>query len=155
MTMLECGHAANATNEAGAPACAICAGDPGGGSERPVATPDLTDRMARCTCDHAPVPSSTDLAFFEFRGEGSRAATEHCLHCRYFEVAHVARECDGCGGTGSTRWHKICPRCQGRGTTGPAARTRAASGELVPCPGFEPHGAFDHDHYYCGCRGFE
>lgn len=121
----------------------------------------LFGREARCSCG-AKQPSSlilespTRLAFFEFRGEGSRAAAEHCLHCRYYEVAHVVRDCDGCGGTGSTQWHRICPRCKGRGALGPNARMRdPGTGALVPCPGFEPHGDFEYDSWYCGCRGFE
>jgi hypothetical protein len=50
--------------------------------------PDLTGRLARC-CDEAPVrPSSTNLAFFEFRGEGSREATETCGVCRMHRCVH-------------------------------------------------------------------
>lgn len=45
-----------------------------------------------------PQPSSTDLAFFEYRGPGSNWAAKHCV-CGYFEVAHTmphksSRVCD-------------------------------------------------------------
>lgn len=118
----------------------------------------LFGREARCACGTvAPSSDHQRLAFFQFRGPGSRAATEHCLHCRYFEVAHEAKRCDGCDGTGSTRWHKVCPRCKGRGELGPAARMRDPEGTsaLVACPGFEPHGAFEYDTWYCGHAGFD
>lgn len=51
-------------------------------------TPDLTARIARCAYgDHAHKRSSPDLAFFEYRGPGSRWATEIC-QCGYTEAAH-------------------------------------------------------------------
>lgn len=38
-----------------------------------------------CTCVQ---PSSKELPFFEFQGEGSREAVEMCKHCWYAKVAH-------------------------------------------------------------------
>lgn len=56
--------------------------------EEVVEPPDLTDRMARCSYgDHGRKPSSLDLAFFEYRGDGSRWATEICK-CGYTKSAH-------------------------------------------------------------------
>lgn len=52
-------------------------------------TPDLTDRFARCHVGGPAVPSSFDLAFFEFRGEDSESALMHCT-CGYTLPAHEA-----------------------------------------------------------------
>lgn len=70
---LKCGHFANATDNEGNPACAIHAGI----TDTSVADkqPDLTGRKAKCTYklgrsgkeDHAPVESSPDLAFFQYK----------------------------------------------------------------------------------------
>jgi hypothetical protein len=86
-------------------------------------------RMARCFCGQE-VPSSEHerLAFFQYRGEGSRDAEEVCKHCRYHEVAHTDQE-------------------DMRGRINVVASGR--------CKGFEPHGPWDHDTYYCGCRGWD
>jgi hypothetical protein len=45
------------------------------------------NRMARCGCGRME-PSSKDLAFFEFCGEGSKDALEICGNCGYHIVAH-------------------------------------------------------------------
>lgn len=52
--------------------------------------PDLSGRMARCSCTVLR-PSSTGLPFFECRGPGSRDATEHC-ECGYHRIAHEIPE---------------------------------------------------------------
>lgn len=87
--LMECGHAANATNATtGAPSCAICVGlHPG--AETPVrSAPDLTGRQAQCyQCDRTQ-PSSFKLPFFEYRGPGSHAASKYCK-CWYAEEAHL------------------------------------------------------------------
>ena len=121
--MMECGHAANATDGDGKPCCVICAGIHAR-SSTPVAAPDLTGRSARCTCGRT-VPSSTDLAFFEFRGEGSKAAKETCAKCHYNIVAHPPRN--------------------------PKPYAGAPFEHCV----FEPKGAWEFDSYYCGCRGWD
>jgi hypothetical protein len=60
--------------------------------------PDLTGRTAQCAYGgHAPKPSSPDLAFFEFRGEGSRDATEIC-RCGFHRRAHEIGRAKGCAG---------------------------------------------------------
>ena len=82
--MMECGHAANATTQTGAPACAICSGpDALTVSTRSI---DLTGRYASCTCGTT-VPSSLGLAFFEYQGEGSGDAVSLCK-CGYHAIAH-------------------------------------------------------------------
>ena len=115
--MLACGHAANARDRDGNPTCAICIGISSGASVV-VHTPSLSGREARCAYCGAAQPSNTDLAFFEFHGEGSENARKMCKNCGYYKTAHDAGKCDD-------------------------------------CVGFEPHGAYDHDSYYCGCRGWD
>jgi len=53
------------------------------------AAPDLTGRMANCAYgDHAHKPSDPEnLAFFEYRGPGSKWATDVCK-CGYSQSAH-------------------------------------------------------------------
>ena len=49
--------------------------------------PDLTHRVSRCVyCGHEE-PSSYALAFFEYRGRGSRYATHYCK-CGRLDIAH-------------------------------------------------------------------
>jgi hypothetical protein len=118
--MLSCGHAANATDGNGQPSCAICAGLH---QSVPVDAPNLTGRYARCGCGRT-APSTLDgsLAFFEFRGEGSRSALDICRNCSYAENAHK-------------------PEVMKRNNA-------------LDCHSFEPHGAFEFDNFYCGCRGW-
>ncbi len=52
------------------------------------ATSAPVGRNAKCGCGRIE-PSSTELAFFEFRGDESTAAKYTCKHCGYFEVAHT------------------------------------------------------------------
>lgn len=89
----------------------------------------LEGRMARCGIDHGTTPSSQSLPFFQFRGEGSLAAIDSCLHCGYSKFAH---------GEEASRW-----------------KNGKTAVENAGCPGFEPHGPWDYDLYYCGCRGWE
>jgi hypothetical protein len=53
------------------------------------APPDLTGRVANCVYgDHARKPSDPEnLAFFEYRGPGSKWATDYCK-CGYTKGAH-------------------------------------------------------------------
>jgi hypothetical protein len=63
---MKCGHSSNATCD-GKPSCAICAPDPDSMIVDPN-PPSLKGRMAKCDeCDAPMVPSSLDLAFFEYR----------------------------------------------------------------------------------------
>jgi hypothetical protein len=85
-TMMQCGHRAQAVS-GNTPVCTICF--PSADSITPIAAPNLEGRFAKCSCDKT-VPSTIDLPFFEFRGEGSKDARESCKKCGYFEIAHVA-----------------------------------------------------------------
>lgn len=98
--------------------------------------PDLTGRMARCIYRHegnkgsqrpgpSPIPSSYDLAFFEYCGPGSRTATEICL-CGYAIAAHEKN-----GGN--------CPKNGKRSNSGK----------------FEAQGPQEFDRFYCGCFGWD
>lgn len=114
--ILACGCAASATR-AGVPSCPIH-----GTTELAPEQPDLTGRTARCMCGKTEPSDKDRLAFFEYRGEGSRSAAVTCKRCGYHEVAH----------------------------------TKPDLGAKHPAQGheFEARGAFDFDHYYCGCRGW-
>lgn len=74
-----------------------------------------------------PIPSSTDLAFFEFRGEGSKSALNVCAICKYYDIAPVHGD----------SWRKYDPRLDG---------------EMHE---FVPHGPYEFDTYYCGCWGWD
>jgi hypothetical protein len=66
--MMKCGHAANGKDEYGHPVCVVCIGIVKGAETIDMNPPDLTNRTARCSdCDRTR-PSSTDLAFFRYRG---------------------------------------------------------------------------------------
>lgn len=120
---LACGHQANTA----ANACAICVLlDPGATVQ--VEAPDLTTRTARCHCGRIePSSKSADgsLAFFEYRGLGSRLATEQCK-CGYYEIAHKYES----------------------GRVSPEPIDCKAGG-------FAPHGPHEFDSYYCGCDGWD
>lgn len=70
-------------------------------------------------------PSDASLAFFEYRGPGSDVAATDCKHCGYHEAAHNPEVKKG-------HWR-----------------------EQFICDHFEPHGGYDHDIFYCGCRGWD
>ena len=130
--MMRCGCRAQAVRTGtNAPSCPVHLCDE-------VATaPDLTGRVAQCAYNNprgqcrSEKPSSLDLAFFEWRGEGSPAAVEHCV-CGYHAVAHDPQ----------------VTRTYVRGNQ----QTVVERGE---CSGFRPRGAWDTDLYYCGCRGWD
>lgn len=129
--MMRCGHAANSTAN-GQPACAICA--PRVEAYVTMEQPDLAGREARCCKETGPVPSSPLLAFFEFRGEGSRSATDVCRNCGYAECAH-----------GSGQAEDIA-----RGL-----RPRRNVVDEGRCLGFVESGGWRYDGYYCGHSGWD
>src|SRR5215467_7499998 len=94
--MMACGHAANAVDmKTGQPVCAICVGLTADAQVTATA-PDLTGRRARCTCGKS-VPSKLTLAFFEYRGVGSKSADESCV-CGFYRVAHEEGKVPECAG---------------------------------------------------------
>lgn len=93
--------------------------------------PDLTGRTAECGCGSTE-PSSEKLAFFSFRGTGSRAASESCKNCGFYECAHD-------------------PAYMSRNV--PSNRKTVV--EQGKCSGFTAHGPFEFDRYYCGHAGWE
>jgi len=145
--MLACGCRAYATltlaNGEQVPACVVhdC--------HEQVAEPDLTGRVARCSCGKERPSDGTGgmLAFFEYLGPGSQQALHICKHCRYYDEAHREQPCSLC--TGAKVWGatpRPCPRCKGTGT-------RQVSDRV--CANFEPIGDVGHDRFYCGCRGWD
>ena len=117
--MMQCGHAANATDGEGKPCCAICVGlDPG--ATIIAEKPSLEGREAQCPYCKKTVLSSWNLAFFEYKGPGSRAAEDACAKCAYYKSAHEKKL------PGTPRMNHY----------------------------FVPHGPFEYDSYYCGCRGW-
>lgn len=128
--MMACGHAANATNsKTEEPCCAICVGIHEG-AETVVPGPDLTGRIAKCTCGRTR-PSSEKLAFFEYRGPGSPVATETCK-CGYHKKAHD-------------------PEYMKQNV--PSNRETVI--EQGKCKGFEPRGPMEYDSFYCGHSGWD
>jgi hypothetical protein len=91
-------------------------------------------RVARCTCGRER-PSDPSLPFFEYRGEGS-ASAHHCV-CGYAECAHDPDYME-----------VACVH-------GPDGKRRPTVVEQGRCDGFTPRGAWDHDTFYCGCRGWD
>ncbi len=131
VTYMACGHAANATDGKGQPACAICVGL-NRGAETPVEPPDLRHRQARCGCGAIEASDCKKLAFFEYRGDGSPAALTSCKKCGYHAVAHDPEEC-----------RKRVPS------------NRLTVVEQGKCPGFEAHGPWEFDTFFCGCAGWD
>lgn len=123
--LMECGHVAQGTNAAGEPSCIICVGLVDGAEK--VANPvPLEGRMARCTCEREPVPSSFDLAFFEYRGPGSYQGRVTCRNCRYYDTAHEMKVREN-----PPHLRRFC------------------------CDNFEPIGEREFDLYYCGHAGWD
>lgn len=82
--MLKCGCAAHARKKVGdewVPSCVVhdCIAQ--------VVAPSFDGRMARCDCGKLQ-PSSVELPFFQYQGEGSPEATEKCK-CGAIERLHL------------------------------------------------------------------
>jgi hypothetical protein len=92
--MMKCGHTANAIkmqkDGPSIPACAICSC-----YEIAEEVPNLEGREAKCGCCGHKKPSDFNLAFFEYKGEGSKFAKTICKHCRYSIVAHSKEKYHG------------------------------------------------------------
>jgi hypothetical protein len=86
--------------------------------------PNLEGRKARCSY-HGEVDSDVNLAFFEYRGEGSFLGLHQCGNCRYYDIAHENH----------LNYHGNRTTCK--------------------CTDFVPIGSYEYDSYYCGCRGWE
>lgn len=130
--MMKCGHAANAVSaKTNKPVCVICLGSPE--AEEVAGEIDLTGRFAQCSSCKNTEPSRTDLAFFEYRGPGSKFAENECHVCRF----HTK---DKRGPDGKVRYsnnNMVIPHvCYNKGK------------DCV-------FGPFEYDRYYCGCRGWE
>ena len=91
-TMMKCGHTAQGHRVLSrdplttVPVCVICS------VTEQAPPPDLTGRKAKCCSKKTVKPSSFDLPFFEFRGEGSPAALTLCRNCGFRDVAHERKK---------------------------------------------------------------
>lgn len=85
--IMACGHAANALTSDGHPICVICSGMTPTASIVAENQPDLSARMALCECG-ASMPSDSDLAFFEYRGD--KRVTGTCSRCTHSANKHDA-----------------------------------------------------------------
>jgi hypothetical protein len=155
--------------------------------------PSLAGRMAKCSYSHSnparykqhgPVPSSYDLAFFQYNGPGSQRAEETCV-CGYTRVAHYPRWRASI--KYAQRWYKIERREGVRNveshqpdenaahewandqvriwmnwTNNP--ETKVLEAELISvvkipsplkCREFKAHGPYEFDRFYCGCHGWD
>lgn len=124
MTMMRCGHAANAEHE-GNPCCVICAGtspDAYRVSDYPT---DIVERKAKCGCGKVMSYSNT-LAFYEYRGEGSRTST-HCKICGFSAQAHKEEK---------PAHYATLQKCKDEGT-------------------YTPQGGLEYDSFYCGHAGWD
>jgi hypothetical protein len=86
--MMKCGHSANAkinVNGEYVQGCTFCSE-----TEPAMKMPDLTNRIASCSMCNNKQPSTNyvNLAFFEFKGEGSSKGKIACKNCNYYESAH-------------------------------------------------------------------
>lgn len=54
-------------------------------------------RQAKCTVCSRVMPSKESLAFFEYKGEGSRLALISCKNCPYYAEAHGKNHMQVCG----------------------------------------------------------
>lgn len=142
-SLMECGHTANAVDSnTGKDVCVICIGIYPGADKIAKNQPWLEGRIAKCAYDHennphedSRVPSSLGLAFFEYRGLGSRDSEDLCGHegCGYGKVAHV--------GPYLGSWLKNADG--------------SPNGRAISDHEFTPHGPWEEDRYYCGCRGWD
>jgi len=145
--LMKCGHIANSISN-NKPACVIC-------SCFEIDTEHnveelLKNRKARCgfygkqthksecskcgstcTCER---DSSPNLAFFEYRGPGSKYESK-CKNCFYFADAHPSQ-----GGTGyyENSKKKMESLCEHNGK------------QFEPCVG-----GLEFDEFYCGCHGWD
>lgn len=122
VSVLSCGHTANAVRDDGTPSCAI-------DSVTDVTLEvDITERRARCGyggCGRVQT-SSRGLAFYEYKGPGSKYATKTCGNCGMHEVTHM----------------EINPS------------TKRPGHKHGVCE-FTPTGGAEYDEFYCGCRGWD
>lgn len=88
MKLMKCGHVANGIqSDTGDPVCVICLGITPLAKVVDDNPPALIGRTAKCGCG-AIAPSSTDLPFFDYKGPGSRSATDRCGVCPFALVVH-------------------------------------------------------------------
>ena len=85
MKIMKCGHAPNAIDGEGNPACVICFGSI---EAKTIIEIELElGRKAQCSICDKVVDSREHLPFFRYRGKASYEALHKCK-CGYYDVAH-------------------------------------------------------------------
>ncbi len=133
MPLMKCGHTAQGiVSGSKEPVCIICHGNPDAAIPEDK-TPDLAGRLAKCAQCGRKETSSIDLAFFEYRGGGSRVANNQCHVCGYFTKGKPLKNGKHCYQNSDKPIPHVCvnkgKKCE--------------------------YGAFEYDLYYCGCRGWD
>ena len=101
--LMKCGHVSNAIDEkTKKPVCAICIGLTDKAEIVEENLPDITNRIAKCSCCENRQPSSFKIPFFEFCGKNSKHdldADEHYREdvCKHGGLEHDYYYC-GCFG---------------------------------------------------------
>ena len=140
---MKCGHAANSTCN-GEPSCAICAGlDPNAYiiDENP---PDLTGRIARCSCGKEK-PSSYDLPFFEYKGDATSSNLTNLAELQK-EMNDICRD----------QWlqGRNCGKLNPNESENPKKFTREASDRVQEMQDLIRESR-TRDRFYCGCMGWD
>lgn len=88
VAMMKCGCTANSVNTIKkCQSCVIHNCD-----EIEENTPDLTGRMAHCSCCEKKEESNFELPFFRYRGVGSKEYFNKCRNCGFLKIAHVSKK---------------------------------------------------------------
>ena len=126
--LMKCGHVANGVNiHTYAPSCVICIGIKPGADEIDTSN-SISNRQAICYCGLVATHPREQLAFYEYRGEGSNAS-KICI-CGFHRQAH-REEPD------AYEWILNRPR------------------DYQICMHYTPRGAWEYDAYYCGHSGWD
>lgn len=111
--MMICGCAANAIRKVGDEWVDCCTIHD---TIEQTTMPDLTGRMATCSCGRKEPSNPDKLAFFEYRGDGSRRAQDQCT-CGYTQAAHakphVQAKCEGFTPRGPFQYDSYYCGCRG------------------------------------------
>lgn len=126
--LMKCGHTAMAIDGKGNLCCVIC-----DCYEIENNLPNLEGRLAKCDCCGNTRKSSLGLAFFEYRGIGSKFAENKCHICGYFTKNKPLKNGKFCYANSDKPIPNVCIN-KGK--------------QCV-------YGPYEYDSFYCGCRGWD